>query len=110
MCGALAVLIQKIFRLYPGLYDGFVFIQDALFAAPSLALPCGPRALSHQPSQAPGRRTGQEWCVLWWKEPSPQALCGASLNSSVAKMEAGMASFSIEAMYHNQSWFYWLSQ
>lgn len=47
-------------------------------------------------------------CPLLGKETSLEAPGATSLNESVAGTEADVASFRIEATYHNLFWFHWL--
>lgn len=75
-----------------------------LFSLLSSALPYGARAphSSHPKQQVGGRgkKGGSS------PEAVQEALCGASVSSSVAEMEADLASFSLEAVYHKQFGFY----
>ena len=93
MC-VFALLIQRLFRSYPGLYDGFLFVQNDLLAPPSLALPYGPRALStrHPKQQEGGRR--KKGVPSPVKGDIPGGPQGSSLDYAVIKVEADTTSFS----------------
>lgn len=80
-------------------------LPGVLFSLLSSALPYGPRALrTSHPKQREGGRGKED---VSSPEAVQEALGGASLSSSVAEMEADLASFSLEAVYHNQFGFYW---
>lgn len=92
--------VQRISRLW----DGFVFPRGTFLAAVlSSPLRCKTPHTSHPKQQEGGR--GKKGVSS--PEAVQEALCGASVSSSVAEMEADLASFSLEAVYHKQFGFYW---
>lgn len=107
MC-VFALLIQRLFRSYPGLYDGFLFVQNDLLAPPSLALPYGPRALStrHPKQQEGGRRKKG---ALTFERRHPWRPTRFFPRQRCYKSGGWHDIFQyIEAMYHNWFWFYCL--